>query len=50
MATNPFAKYKEPRKESAAEERKEPKGLQRFEKSKGMEKAHGKGKAKKKAC
>lgn len=39
MATkNPFAGYKEKR-ESAAAEAKEPKGLQRFEKRKGMEKA-----------
>lgn len=53
MATNPFAKYKESGKESKAEERKEPKGLQRHEKSKGMEpKGHGAahGKAKKKPC
>lgn len=40
MATkNPFAGYKEG-KESAKTERKEPKGLQRFEKKRGMEKKH----------
>lgn len=42
MATkNPFAGYKEKR-ESGAHERKESKGLQRFEKRKGMEKGSGK--------
>jgi len=36
---NPFAGYKEG-KESMREERKETKGLQRFEKKRGMEKKH----------
>jgi hypothetical protein len=46
MATkNPFAGYKEKRGESPASERKEPKGLQRHENVKGMEK-HRPGKKK----
>lgn len=48
---NPFAGYKEG-KETPRQERKESKGLQRFEAKKGLEKKHAKAPMKggKKAC
>jgi hypothetical protein len=43
MKKNPFAGYKEG-KETAAQERREPKALKAFEAKKGLEKSSSKGK------